>query len=54
MCTGWHACAVHINYLSIVYLVSSCDVSPPFQEQGADVFMAPIDCKVQRRTATLQ
>ena len=54
MCTGWHACAVYINYLSIVYRVSSFDVSPPLQEQGADIFMALFDCKVQRSNAILQ
>ena len=46
MCTEWHACAVYINYLSIAYLVSSFDVSPPFQEQGADIFTASKGCIV--------
>jgi hypothetical protein len=40
MCTGWHACAVYIYYLSIAYLVSSFDVSPLLQEQGAGIFTA--------------
>ena len=46
MCTGWHACAVYIYYLSIAYRVSSCDVSPLLQEQGAGVLMAIKGCTV--------
>jgi hypothetical protein len=51
MCTGWHACAVYIYYLSIAYYVSSCDVSPLLQEQGTD---AVIGCIVQCSFANLQ
>ena len=40
MCTGWHACAVYIYYLSISYLVFSCDVSALLQEQGTGAAMA--------------
>ena len=47
MCTGWHACAVYIYYLSIAYIVFSCDVSPLLQEQGTNVFMAITGCIVQ-------
>ena len=54
MCTGWHACAVYIYYLSIAYLVCSCDVSPLLQEQGAGVVMALIGCTVQYSLIPLQ
>ena len=54
MCTGWHACAVYIYYLSISYLVSSCDVSALLQEQGADFVMAIPGCIVQCSIAILQ
>jgi hypothetical protein len=54
MCTGWHACAVYFYYLSIAYLVYSCDVSPLLQEQGTDVVMAIIGCTVQCSIANLQ
>jgi hypothetical protein len=54
MCTGWHACAVYIYYLSVAYHVSSCDVSPLLQEQGAGVVMAIIGCTVQCSIAILQ
>jgi hypothetical protein len=54
MCTGWHACAVYIYYLSIAYPVFSCDVSPLLQEQGTDVVMAITGCTVQCSIATLQ
>ena len=53
MCTGWHACAVYIYYLCIANLVSSCDVSPLLQEQGADVVMAITSCTVQCSMAIL-
>ncbi len=53
MCTGWHACAVYIYYLSIAYIVSSCDVSALLQEQGTDVFMAKNGCFVQCSIAIL-
>ena len=54
MCTGWHACAVHIYYLSSAYIVDSCDVRPLLQEQGTDVVMAITGCTVQCSIATLQ
>jgi hypothetical protein len=54
MCTGWHACAVYIYYLSIAYLVFSCDVSPLLQEQGTDAVMAITGCIVQCSIAILQ
>jgi hypothetical protein len=54
MCTGWHACAVYIYYLSIAYLVFSCDVSPLLQEQGADIVKAIKGCIVQCSIAILQ
>ena len=54
MCTGWHACAVYIYYLSIAYLSLCCDVSPLLQEQGADVGMAITGCTVQCSIANLQ
>ena len=37
---------MHVRYLSIAYLVYSCDVSSLLQEQGADVVMAPKGCTV--------
>jgi hypothetical protein len=46
MCTGWHACAVYIYYLSIAYRVYSCDVNPLLQEQEADVVIAITGCTV--------
>ncbi len=54
MCTGCHACAVYIYYVSIAYLVYSCDVSPLLQEQGTGVVMAITDCMVQCSIAILQ
>ena len=54
MCTGWHACAVHIYYLCITYYFSSCDVSSLLQEQGTNVVMAITGCTVQCSTANLQ
>ena len=54
MCTGWHACAVYIYYLSIAYRVSSCDVSALLQEQGADAAIAITGCNVQCCIAILQ
>jgi hypothetical protein len=54
MCTGWHACAVYIYYLSIAYRVYSCDVSPLLQEHGAGVVMAITGCTVQCSIAILQ
>jgi hypothetical protein len=53
MCTGWHACAVYIFYLSIAYLVCSCDVSPLLQEQGAGAVTAITGRTVQCSTASL-
>ncbi len=46
--------AVYIYYLSIGYLVYSCDVSPLLQEQGANVVTAFPDCIVQCSLAKLQ
>ena len=54
LCTGWHACAVYIYYLSIAYLGFCCDVSPLLQEQGTNVVMAIKGCIVQCSRATLQ
>ena len=54
MCMGWHACAVYIYYLSIAYLVYSCDASPLLQEQGTDVVMANTGCIVQCSPVSLQ
>ena len=54
MCTGWHACAVYIYYLSISYPVCSCDVSALLQEQGADAVIAITGCNVQCSRANLQ
>ena len=54
MCTGWHACAVYIYYLSISYNVCSCDVSALLQEQGAGAVMALPACIVQCSIAILQ
>ena len=54
MCTGGHACAVYVYYLSISYLVFSCDVSALLQEQGTGAVMAITGCKVQSSTAILQ
>jgi hypothetical protein len=51
---GVVACTVYIYYLSIAYLVFSCDVSPLLQEQGAGVVTAIIGCIVQCSIATLQ
>ena len=45
--------AWYIYYLSIAYLVYSCDVSPLLQEQGADVNMAITSCIVQCSHAIL-
>ncbi len=54
MCTGWHSCAVYIYYLSIAYPISSCDVSPLLQEQGAGVVTAITGCTVQCSLVPLQ
>jgi hypothetical protein len=54
MCTGWHACAEYIFYLSIAYRGLCCDVSPLLQEQGTNVVMAIIGCTVQCSSAILQ
>ena len=54
MCTGWHAYAVYIYYLSISYIVCSCDVSALLQEQGAGAVMAITGCTVQCSIAKLQ
>ena len=54
MCTGWRACAVYIYYLSISYLVSSCDVSALLQEQGTGAVMAIPGCTVQCSIVILQ
>jgi hypothetical protein len=53
MCTGLHACAVYIYYLSIAYHVCSCDVSPLLQKQGTDVVMAIKGCNVQCITVNI-
>ena len=40
-------CGIYLRrYLSITYLVYSCDVSPLLQEQGADDFTASPGCTV--------